>query len=587
MSHKNKRLVITSALPYVNNVPHLGNVVGCVLSADVYARYMRTIEKRDVLFIGGVDEYGTATEMKARELGISCKELCDKNYDIHKTAYDWFKISFDCYGRTSQPNGNPLDVDSSWPHTTITHEIYEKLVESDVVIECEEVVWYCDEINAYIADRFIISDCYHCGSTKADGDQCDTCGNLLDTAKLVNPRYKPNPSFTLSKRTTSNLYLDLPKIWSLHNMDDWFKSNSNSWTGAAESITSNWLSTGLKPRSITRDLKWGTRVPDTQKFGNSYASKVFYVWFDAPIGYLSIMEKEIGKDEALQWWNKDNEVVQFMAKDNVPFHSIIFPATLAPLENTYELSQQLRIASTDYLMYEGQKFSKSKNTGLFCDDVMLIAKNLNIDSDFFRLYLIYIRPETGDSNFVLNKTGFVDFVNSILINNLGNMCHRVRSILYQYGVKHTTSLTQYDSEALTNDKSKKIFVSDFYRDVQEYKIIFENQMKDIKLRDGLKTILDISSRCNLLINDVRPWEYVKLEKSEIPSLFYDFIVSIYCTIIWIGQNIESFAPGLGSQIQKDFTFTEIDNILTIQTPKSKPNPMFSQLEYIDYQKSEL
>jgi len=586
-----KKLIITSALPYVNNVPHLGNVVGCVLPADIYTRYMRNIKKRDVLFIAGVDEYGTATEMKARELGISCKALCDKNLEIHKEGYDWFKISPDCYGRTSQPNGDPTTPDLSWPHTSITRTIYNELVESGAVIEQDEKVWYCAEIGSYVADRYILSECYHCGNECADGDQCDQCGQLLSTDKLVNPRYKPNPSFALTMQTTSNLYLNLPQIWEDYKMNEWFATNRSSWSKSADAITESWITDkGLKPRSITRDLQWGTQVPDTKQYGNRYGSKVFYVWFDAPIGYLSIMEKQIGCEESHRWWNRDSELIQFMAKDNVPFHSIIFPSTLAPLntDSTYSLPQNVRIASSDYLLYEGQKFSKSKNIGLFCNDVIRISADLNVDADLFRLYLTYVRPETGDSNFVMNQNGLIDFHNSILINNLGNLCHRIRSILFQYGKKHRQTLTQYDSifSRDSNASSEDDFIAKFHLDIKRTQLTFENQMDDIRLRDALKTLFEVSSRCNQLVNEVKPWEYININKaqSDISPLFYDFMISIYLTIRWIGQNIEPFAPGIGAQILLDFQIQDEHDNIYINAPESKPNPMFTPLEYIDMTK---
>lgn len=583
MTDKNKKLVITSALPYVNNTPHLGNVVGCVLSADIYARYARTILGRDVLFIGGVDEYGTATEMKARELGISCKDLCDKNYAIHKESYDWFNINFDCYGRTSQPNGDPHDVDLEWPHTNITREIHTNMVNNNSILELEETVCYCKEIDAFVADRYIISTCYYCGSDKADGDQCDLCGRLLSTDKLVNPKYKPNPDYALESVKTTNLYIDLPSIWEQHKMQNWFDSNKDMWSNNAKSITESWLGNGLKPRSVSRDLKWGTRVPDTKKYGDKYTDKVFYVWFDAPIGYLSIMENAIGRNNSLEWWNKDSELVQFMAKDNVPFHSIVFPATLAANKNkysvkykdnieykNYELPDKVRIASTDYLMYEGGKFSKSKNTGLFCDDVIKISNDLELDSDIWRAYLIYVRPETNDSNFVLNESGFVDFVNSILIGNLGNMTHRIRSILFKYNKKY--------GEILNNDETKTDEckpISDFKNNCDKLYLKFTKYMDEIKLCAAFKTLLKISSECNVLINQIEPWKYIKMEKKDIPDIFNKFVFRIYEAIHKLGKYLEIVMPNAGKQIQLDF-----ENISCLD----KPEPMFARLENIDLTK---
>jgi len=306
------------------------------------------------------------------------------------------------------------------------------------------------------------------------------------------------------------------------------------------------------------------------------------VWFDAPIGYLSIMEKAIGRETALSWWNKDAELVQFMAKDNVPFHSIIFPATLAPLQNGYALPDTMRIASTDYLMYEGNKFSKSKNTGLFCDDVERIASDLDLDADLFRAYLIYIRPETNDSNFVLNENGFVDFVNSILIHNLGNMCHRIRSILFQYSKKHSETMTQYDSKI--EERSSDDLLRKFYQDVQAFYNTFEHHMDEIRLRDAIKAVFEVSARCNVLINEIKPWEHVKKDRDEIPPIFYEFMIAIYHTIRWIGMSIEPFMPGVGQIILTDFPIDEIENVITIIAPSSKPKPIFTPLEYIDIEK---
>jgi methionyl-tRNA synthetase len=335
--NKIQQTIITSALPYVNNVPHLGNVVGCVLSADCYARWMRNCckkmdldPKKYVLFVGGVDEYGTASEMKAREEGISCKELCDRYEKIHNDIYRWWNISFDCYGRTSQPNGNPQDVQEDWPHTAITYDIYKKLAKNGYLIELEERVMRCPDIDRVVADRFIIGTCPLCMSIRAKGDQCDDCGKPLDAVDLINPLYKPDPSFKLIPTTTKNIFINLPHILEkeIGLQKEWFHNNWEKWSMNAKEITNEWLERGLKPRSITRDLQWGTKVPHTSEFGDRYKDKVFYVWFDAPIGYISITEKCLGKESEYWWKNKDCELVQFMAKDNVPFHTIIFPLTL-------------------------------------------------------------------------------------------------------------------------------------------------------------------------------------------------------------------------------------------------------------------
>lgn len=572
---ESKHTIVTSALPYVNNVPHLGNIVGCVLSADVYARYLRA-QGHVVTYVGGVDEYGTATEMKARELGVSCKDLCDTNYALHKKIYDWFGISFDAYGRTSQPNGDPSKVDESWGHTRITHDIYKKLVSQDCIVELEETVWYCDQISAFVADRYILSTCYHCGSDKADGDQCDSCGQLLDTAKLQNARYKPNPEFALRQVQTTNLYLDLPRIWSEYDLDRWYQKNSQKWTASAKAITDSWLEKGLQARSISRDLKWGTRVPDTEKFGSKYSDKVFYVWFDAPIGYLSIIDQIPNNDWlTLSGVDDNHEVVQFMAKDNVPFHSIIFPCTLAPIKSSGKEEQcyslpNVSIVSTEYLMYEGTKFSKSKGTGLFCDDVIRMSEEHDLDPDLWRAYLIFIRPETADSNFVLNKEGFVDFVNNIIIHNLGNMTHRIRNILFQYAKKHGEIPNRYE----IGDTTKHTQITKASDQIDEFTELHHDMMKKYKLRDALKTLFEISGVCNTLINQVEPWLYTK--EDAVSDEFLHFANTIYAKIQHLGCLLTPFMPNIGSRITTDFEYSDG----SVACPTIRPNAMFKPLKYL-------
>lgn len=577
---QDNRVVVTSALPYVNNIPHLGNIIGCVLSADVYARFLKIV-KKDVLFVGGVDEYGTASEMKAMELGITCKELCDMNYIKHKEAYDWFRINFDCYGRTSQPDGTPEKADLTWPHTFITHDIYKKLVDSGFVIEQEEKVFYCEEIKSFVADRYIIGTCPYCKSEKADGDQCDSCGNLLSTDKIINPKYKPNPSYEVTVVLTKNLFLNLPEIWKKYDMDKWFDKNKKTWSDSAQTITEDWLKKGIKPRSITRDLKWGTKVPYTNIFKDDYSSKVFYVWFDAPIGYLSIIENSLGKSKALEWWNKNTQLVQFMAKDNVPFHSIVFPSTLAPINQGYELPENITIASTEYLLFEGNKFSKSKNTGLFCDDVMRISEDLDLDPDLWRAYLIYIRPESNDSNFVMNGEGFVDFINFILINNIGNLVHRVKSIMYQYYTKHNVNgkVKYYHCPDMKHDK----IIKEFIKNTDRLSDIYAKYMSDFRFSLALKTVLNQSSECNNFINKIEPWKYIKMRTEDIPEIFFEFLCHIFTEIRYIGQNLEPIMPNIGKKIRTDFEYDYLDGS-DIKFGKTKPEPMFKILEEIDLEK---
>lgn len=584
MSVSRKKILITSALPYVNNVPHLGNIIGSVLSADVYARYARSfVCDSAVLFVGGVDEYGTATEMKAMELNKSCKELCDENSRLHKQIYDWFQISFDCYGRTSQPNGNPSVVQTDWPQTSITHQIYKDLCKNGYIIEQTEPVMYCPEKDQYVADRFVIGTCPNCRSNKADGDQCDVCGRLLTPNDIIDPRYKLNPDWKLEVRDTKNLYIDIDKIWKDNNLVEWVESRYPTWTKTASNITNEWLKIGFKPRSITRDLKWGTSVPYTPEFTDRYSSKVFYVWFDAPIGYISITESSTGQKESHRFWkDSSTKLIQFMAKDNVQFHSVIFPATLRG--SGYSDITDLDIVSTEYLMYEGQKFSKSNNVGLFGNDVIEISKKYNILPDLWRAYLISIRPESADANFVLNgEGGFVTFVNNVLIKNIGNLLHRILSVSFQIRVKHAidTIATDIvpDIDMITNINA---LVADYHQQMKQYKFV-----------DAIRTVFKYSSRLNAYVNEVEPWTLIKQEDEK--TRLYNFMATMYVLINELSDLLEPFMPSVSKKICIDFSFknTSIENedvlnkAIIFTLPSTKPTVMFKPLEDIVYDRKNI
>jgi methionyl-tRNA synthetase len=570
--------VVTAALPYLNNVPHPGTLVGSILPADVYTRYLRsgidpTNDKKKVTLVGGGDEYGTATETMSLKLGMTCKELCDMNYRVHKDIYDWFNVKFDCFGRTSQPNGTPAVVDMSWPQTSITHEIFKSLCDNGYIIEQEEQVMYCPELNKFVVDRYVTGTCRFCKSTSANGDQCD-CGKLLALSDIIDPRYKPNPLYKLEIRTTENLYLDVNKVWQDHKMKEWFESVApyNNWTKNATSTTQQWLDIGIKPRSITRDLSWGTAVPDTPQFGSKYNNKVFYVWFDAPIGYISITEKALGKEQSEKLWkNPKTKFTQFMAKDNVIFHSIIFPTTVRGAN--YGTLENLTIASCDYLMYEGQKFSKTEGTGIFCDDIIKLSAQYNLSPDYWRAYLIFIRPESDDSNFVLNgNNGFVGFINNILIANIGNLLHRVLSIAFQIYNKHkidtliSTIIKVVDNELLALEKS---YITD---------------MNQFKFSSALRTVFTFSSCLNNRVQQTKPWALIKDDSQK--ETLYKFMIELYQDINHMSRLLEPFMPTFSCKIRDDFKLTVNENegltVLNLPLPQIKPVVLINPVEELPF-----
>jgi methionyl-tRNA synthetase len=408
-----KRRLVTSALPYVNNVPHLGNLIQ-VLSADAFARFSR-LSGKETLYVCGTDEYGTATENRAAEEGITPEELCSRYYTIHSDIYRWFNIAFDKFGRTSTPI-----------HTQVTQDIFLKLEKAGYVCERTIEQFHCAKCDRFLADRYIRGNCPHCGSGEARGDQCETCQKLLDPTDLKEPQCSACGSVP-SLLKTNHLYIDLPSI--KDKLEEWIKTASvkGFWANNAVQMTQAWIRDGLKERAITRDLKWGIPVPRA-----GYENKVFYVWFDAPIGYISItgnLGEETGKnwnEFVNYWWKSPNEVelFQFIGKDNIPFHTVIFPSSLLGSGDNWTLLHHM--SSSEYLNYENSKFSKSRGVGVFGTDAM----ETGIPADVWRFYIFYNRPEKSDTMFTWDD--FKEKVNGELIGNLGNLVNRTLTFVTRY-----------------------------------------------------------------------------------------------------------------------------------------------------------
>ncbi|KAF2233804.1 methionyl-tRNA synthetase [Viridothelium virens] len=473
-----KNILITSALPYVNNVPHLGNVVGSVLSADVFARYSRA-RGNITLFVCGTDEYGTATEVKAREEGLSEQALCDKYHKIHSDVYKWFNIGFDIFGRT------PTEQ-----QTTIAQDIFLKLHKNGFLEEKSESHLYCEEHSSFLSDRFVEGECPTCHDLGARGDQCDKCGRLLEPTQLINPRCKVDGA-TPKSRDTKHLFLSLDKLQP--ECEKWTKESQSRgiWSSNGVAITQNWLTEGLRPRAITRDLRWGTRIP--KEMGDGYKDKVMYVWFDACIGYVSITACYTPEWE--KWWrNPENvKLYQFLGKDNVPFHSVVFPSSQLGTREKWTMLHHL--STTEYLQYEGDKFSKSKGIGVFGTG----AAETGLPSDVFRYYLLSHRPESGDTEFLWKD--FVDANNNELLNNLGNFCNRI--IKYVRSPIFVGIVPAYRSYLSSSSLSELSGLQKWAEEVDQMLKDYLQQMDAVKLRLGLQTAVRISAHGNLLLQSHR------------------------------------------------------------------------------------
>lgn len=476
---KKKRL-ITSALPYVNNEPHLGNIIGCVLSADVFARFSRSAGY-DTLYICGTDEYGTATENKAQEVGMTPREICDKYHAIHKKIYGYFEISFDEFGRTSTET-----------HAEVVQEMFKDLEEKKHIIQQEEELTFCEACDKFLADRFVQGHCPHCDYDNARGDQCDACGKLLDPLELVKPKCAQCEATPITKKTT-HLYLNLPELAEKLTQFQETAIKNGHWPNNAKTTTRSWMKQGLNPRPITRDLSWGVPIPK-----KGFENKVFYVWFDAPIGYVSITKKAF-PDTWQDWWfgNDKTNLYQFMAKDNIPFHSVVFPASQLGTEKDWVTVHHL--SSTEYLNYEDTKFSKSNNVGVFGSDVM----DTNIPVDLWRFYLLAIRPEKSDAAFSWQE--FYDKVNNDFLDNIGNLVNR--SLVY-ISKNFDGKLTEAPL-----DTEQKTFIEDIK--------ILENEVTEllegVHLRDALKKILIIGKNGNRFFQEQKPWEKIKEDRQQVQA----------------------------------------------------------------------
>ena len=522
-----KNILITSALPYVNNVPHLGNIVGSVLSADVFARYNKA-RGRPTLFVCGTDEYGTATETKALEEGVTPRELCDKYNAIHSEIYEWFEINFDIFGRTSTQQ-----------QTEITQDIFRRLYENDYLIERVSLQPYCigetGKEHGFLADRFIEGVCPKCGYDDARGDQCDKCGSVdYEPLDLVNARCKIHPKVTPIARETKHIHIRLDRLQPA--IESWFKDASvkGGWSKNGQVITDSWLKLGLRDRGITRDLKWGTPLPlDAFKEENdrdNYKNKVFYVWFDACIGYVSITANYTKEWE--KWWRDPENVrlYQFMGKDNVPFHSVIFPGSQIGTKEPWTMLYHL--STTEYLNYEDGKFSKSRGVGVFGNN----AKDTGIPPDVWRYYLLKHRPETSDSQFEWRD--FVAHNNNELLAKLGNFVNRIIKLV---NTKYASSVPDYNSLASDQrfDEIKAIVNKNLRRYIE--------QLEAVRLKDGLITAMEIAQEGNNFIQSNRLDNTLIANEPERAAA----VVGITINIIYLCASLfEPYLPATSKSILK-------------------------------------
>ncbi|KAF6037367.1 MARS [Bugula neritina] len=542
-----RNVLITSALPYVNNVPHLGNIIGCVLSADVFSRFCR-LRGYNSLYICGTDEYGTATETKAVQEGLTPEEICEKYYRLHSDIYKWFNIDFDHFGRTTTSH-----------QTKISQDIFWKVYKNGYISKDSVEQLRCEKCERFLADRFVEGTCPLCGYEDARGDQCDKCGKLINAVELINPKCKLCKSSPVVK-SSNHLFLDLSTLTdklSEYLAVEWERG---TWSHNAKVITKAWLRDGLKPRCITRDLKWGTPVPL-----EGFTDKVFYVWFDAPIGYISITANYT--DQWEKWWKNPQQVetYNFMAKDNVPFHSVVFPCTQLGADDNYSIVNHL--CATEYLNYENDKFSKSRGVGVFGND----AQSTGIPADIWRFYLLYMRPESQDSTF-----SWDDFLlknNSELLSNLGNFVNRALKFIADFygGVIPEMEVTEED----------KVLLAQVTAELESY----VDKLEVAQLRDGIWHMLSISRLGNQYLQSTMPWKLYKsadaADKARAASVV-GIAANIACLLSLL---IHPYMPEVSQTMRDQLNIQslwQLEKTFTCNLKPGhkigKPSPLFAKIE---------
>ncbi|GGK33947.1 methionine--tRNA ligase [Nocardia camponoti] len=478
------RHLITSALPYINGVKHLGNLIGSMLPADAYARYLRA-RGEDVLFICATDEHGTPAELAAKEADQSPAEFCAEAHDMQKSMYDEFGLSFDHFGRTS-----------SAQNAELTQQFARTLHANGFIEERSTRQVFSIADDRFLPDRYIVGTCPHCGYDRARGDQCENCTRLLDPTDLIEPRSAVSGSTALEVRETKHLYLLQSKLQD--EVEGWINLAGDAWPHLATSIARKWIAEGLRDRAITRDLEWGVPVPDDTWPELAADGKVFYVWFDAPIGYLAATKEWSDAEPAARdwksWWHDADSVyhTEFMGKDNVPFHTVMFPATILGTREPWTMVGNVK--SFSWLTYYGGKFSTSQHIGIFMRDALDL-----LPADYWRYFLLANAPESDDVSFTWEL--FAAQVNKDLADVLGNFVNRVLTFSHKrFGDQLPAGHEPGEAERELGGQLQEM--------LREY----ESCLTATQFRKAAHVLRTMWSLGNEYVNDKAPWVQVKTDE---------------------------------------------------------------------------
>jgi methionyl-tRNA synthetase len=547
MEKKFKRTLVTSALPYANGPVHIGHLAGVYVPADIYVRYLR-LKGRDVLFIGGSDEHGVPVTIRARKEGITVQEVVDRYHYLIKDSFEKFGISFDVYSRTT-----------SKTHHKLASDFFKKLYDDGKFIEQVSEQFYDEQTGHFLTDRNIKGECPRCHAPEAYGDQCEKCGATLSPEELINP-YNAETGNPLVKKATKHWYLPLDKDqqW----LEKWILEDHKEWRSNVYGQCKSWLDGGLRPRAVTRDLDWGIPVPIEGAEG-----KVLYVWFDAPIGYISNTKElcdahpELGSWET--WWkDPETRLIHFIGKDNIVFHCIVFPAMLKA-HGDYILPDN--VPSNEFLNLEGNKISTSKNYAVWLNEYL---EDLPNRQDELRYVLTANAPETKDNDFT-----WADFqarCNNELVAVYGNFVNRALQLTQKYYegiVPASGELNDYDRETLA--------------EFQGVKERLEALLEGFKFREAQKEAMNLARIGNKYIADCEPWKIVKTDPERVKTIIN---ISLQLTAN-LAVAFEPFLPFSSERLRKminmeNFSWEQLGNLdlLPAGTQLPKPELLFTKIE---------
>ncbi len=540
-----EKIMVNCALPYTNGPLHLGHIAGAYLGADIFVRFNR-LNNKDVLFISGSDEYGTPITITAEKNNTTPQEIADKYHKEHEETFKSIDIVFDKFTRTTDPE-----------HVKDVSEFFLNLYGKGYIEKRYMVSPYCKKSGKFMPDRYIEGICPHCGYESARGDQCDNCGRTLDPIELINPICKSTGE-TPEFRETEHFFLMLNKI-----QDDLMKylDTKDFWKSNVLKYTKNFVNEGLKPRAITRDLSWGVPIPL-----DGYENKKIYVWFEALIGYITgarTYSKDINNEDYWKdfWFNSDLKSYYFIGKDNIPFHTIIWPSMLL-IHDYYNIPYN--VPANEYLRFEGEQFSKSRGIGYTVNEILKI-----VDKSSLRYYMSSILPETGDSDFSLRE--FQDKVNSELVDKYGNYIYRMESFIAKndINIKIPEEFDADDQHVL--DELNEKFQA--YRD----------EISNVHIKRGLQIWLELTMLANNYFNRSEPWKLIKTNRKRCNNkIFVSLKIAQYLTLM-----LYPYVPSGANDVWKTMFSEEIsgdfDDLLSMNNFSiNKGEPPFHKLDLKEY-----